>query len=438
MSEKPKWIMTYENISKFLDKHDKKRRFHFKGKSSEIFSKLREEFRENFIEYILDKEVEISKEWIKRFNREIEELKRNLNVNVVLYAKELKSFLEDPCVHLKKKIFNYMYDLFRNKIDLVEFERTAGAALRTSLRTNMRSIYQGWAIASTLNLLSKEGGYLVYPEQGYLSFERSGKQKLGWIPPNAVIYVESKGFLSFFIEAPRPIGWEDTQDLKRAWNFYTALRPDVLVYGGKVLNIVKLGHDPPIERPHIIIECKELEDWYMRVRDMRGPFAKPLTAEEWRSKWIQGLWDGLADILGVRRAEAVESVKEKRTLRLREPQILILYRKFYNPDIMVLISRSNVPSEIKKELEENNIYIIDNVGFNKEHLRELIDILLKSAKQSFGKLALEVSWETYAILERILKKILYRKESISRDEVIENMVKYVDKNIEDFIEFLES
>ncbi|OYT58872.1 MAG: hypothetical protein B6U75_04870 [Desulfurococcales archaeon ex4484_217_1] len=304
----------------------------------------------------------------------------------------------------------------------------AGAALRTSLRTNMRSIYQGWVIAATLNLLAEEGGYLVYPEHKYISFERSGKQKLGWIPPNVVMYVEGKGFLSLFIEAPRPIGWEDTQDLKRAWRFYTALRPDMLVYGGKVLNIVRLGQDPPIERPHMIIECKELEDWYVRVRDMRGPFAKPLTAEEWRSKWIQGLWDGLADILGVKRAEAVETVKEKKTLRLKEPQILTLYRKFYNPDVMVLVSRARVPENIVEELKENKIEVVDNIGYNRENLKELIEILLKIAKHTPGKISMEIDWETYAQFEK-----LRRMFRTSRERLLRKMIKLALKHKEELL-----
>ena len=424
--EEPEWIQTYQKILDLLEKHDKNRRFNFKGNLAKEFEKLREEFRNSFIEYILGAEVNVAKKWIDNLLREIEALKKSLSIDGVLFSKELRSFIEDPYAHLRKKIFNYMYDLFRLKIDTEEFEQTAGAALRTSLRTNMRSIYQGWVIAATLNILAEEGGYLVYPEHKYISFERSGKQKLGWIPPNIVMYVEGRGFISLFIEAPRPIGWEDTQDLKRAWRFYTALRPDMLVYGGKILNIVRLGQDPPIERPHMIIECKELEDWYVRMRDMRGPFAKPLTAEEWRSKWIQGLWDGLADILGVKRTEAVETVKERKTLRLREPQILALYRKFYNPDIMVLVSRSKVPEEVVETLRENRIEVIDNVGYDRNNLKELIEILLKIAKHASGKISLEISWETYAQLEK-LSRIL----KMSKEELLKKMIKYALKHKDD-------
>ncbi len=428
--EEPLWLRKHREIMEFLDKHDPKRQFRFRGDLAQKFSRLREELRDSFIEYILGSEVEVAKKWIKKLTSEIEELISNYNLQGVLFSKELRSFLEDPYAHLRKKIFNYMYDLFREKIDHEEFERVAGAALRTSLRTNMRSIYQTWVLASILNILYEYGSYIVYPEHGYLSFERSGKQKLGWIPPNVVVYVKGRGFLSFFIEAPRPIGWEDSQDLKRAWSFYTALRPDILVYGGKVLNIVKLGHDPPIERPHVIVECKELEEWHVRIRDMRGPFAKPLTAEEWRSKWIQGLWDGLADILGVKRAEAVETVKEKKTLRLREYQVVTLYSRFYKPDIMILIARAKTPKEIKEKLLRENILTIDGVGFGKSRLKRVVKILLDKAKPEAGKIALEIPWETYAKIQALQRKLMSSRKALEVEEVINKIVDFALENID--------
>lgn len=55
-----------------------------------------------------------------------------------------------------------------------------------------------------------------------------------------------------------------------------------MIYSGKVLDAVDPGLSPPIKRPNIVVEFKELEDWYVRVRDLRGYFRRPLTAEEWR------------------------------------------------------------------------------------------------------------------------------------------------------------
>ena len=59
-------------------------------------------------------------------------------------------------------------------------------------------------------------------------------------------------------------------DLSRIWKFYTALRPDMMVYGGEVMDIVEIDSDPPVRRPDLIIEVKELYDWYKRVREVRG------------------------------------------------------------------------------------------------------------------------------------------------------------------------
>jgi hypothetical protein len=89
--------------------------------------------------------------------------------------------------------------------------------------------------------------------------ERSGRQRLASIPPDAIIET-GYGALSFFLEAPRLIAWEDTGDLRRAWKLYKAMRLDILVYGGRIMNILDEGDDPPIRRPDVIIKCKELED----------------------------------------------------------------------------------------------------------------------------------------------------------------------------------
>jgi hypothetical protein len=69
------------------------------------------------------------------------------------------------------------------------------------------------------------------------------------------------------------------------------MRPDILVYSGKIMNILNEENDPPIRRPDVIIEYKELENWHKRIRELKR-CDKPLSAEEWRWMWLQGLWRG--------------------------------------------------------------------------------------------------------------------------------------------------
>lgn len=208
--------------------------------------------------------------------------------------------------------------------------------------------------------------------------ERGGRQRLASIPPNAVMETGC-GALSFFLEAPRPIAWEDTADLRRAWRLYKAMRPDMLIYGGKVMNILDEKNDPPIKRPDIIIECKELEDWHRRVRELKRS-DKPLSAEEWRWMWLQGLWRGLGRELGARlRPEEVETGPNEK-LRLREPELVKIYMRIYRPEKMLLITRCKTPDDVKKDLESERIEVIDNVGFDQAVIEDISRRLLRYAK----------------------------------------------------------
>ncbi len=396
-------IDLYSAVEEFIRKYDPERKFRFASDIKVRFNELLSRFKEAFIDYVLTPEqLSEAYEWVKVLRKAVSDCTNYLGVKGVTFSKELRSFLEDPRAHLRKKIFIYTHDLVRGRLSLADYMRTASAAIRTSYRTNLRSTYQSWVLLELLSLIGRLGGRLIYPEHRYLPLDRSGKQRTGTIPPNAVVEAKGRGCLSFFVEAPRPIGWEDTSDLSRAWRLYTALRPDFMVYGGMVLNILEPESDPPVLRPNVIIECKELEDWYLRSRDIRGPLARPLTAEEWRAKWIEGLWVGLADALGVKKAEVSEVIKERKGLRLKEYQLVILYKNFYKPDRMYLVSRTRVPDDVRKYLEGEGIWVVDGVGFNVEGLSDLAEELLKFAKQP-DKTVVELSKESAELLSKVME-----------------------------------
>jgi hypothetical protein len=346
--------------------------------------KLLEELKLRLIREVAGSEIPKLKEWISQLSSVVEQLSAALGVKGAVYPKELRSFVEDPEAHLRKKLFIYAHDLARGRLGPEEFYAKACAAVKTSLMTNGRALYQSWVYAALVLHMARRGFRLVYPDDLHLHLERSGRQRTGAIPPNAVL---SDGYraLSLFLEAPRPVGWEDSGDLARVWKLYTALRPDMLAYGGRVLNIVVRDGEPPVLRPGVIVECKELEDWYKRARELKGPLASPLSAEEWRERWISGLYAGLADVLNIKVSEVAAKLKERRGLRLRDPQIAILYKRFYEPREMVLVSRAPVPGEVKSQLEREGIRIIDGVGFNIEALAAVADILEEEAGIESGR-----------------------------------------------------
>ena len=240
--------------------------------------------------------------------------------------------------------------------------------------------------------------------------------------------MESRGrVLSFFIEAPRPIAWEDTGDLRKIWKLYVALRPDFLVYGGTIMNIVDLSKDPPIIRPDVIVECKELEDWYKRTRDLRGWFSKAMSAEEWRLLWLKGLWEGLAEAMGIRPKEEYKKLStEKKSLRLKEYKLIQIYKKFYKPKSMILVTRTSLPDEIKREIEESGLTVYDNIGFNDGKLHEVTYELLKYGKKENRNDLLE-------ILGKIVGNQIF---NIEQNILLDSIIELINKHKDEFMEIV--
>lgn len=350
------------------------------GPTAEV-SKMLSEARGRLVECLVGDRVREAFEWIGYLMEVLDLMKKRFCVKGYTLPKEFNSFISSPIDHLKKKLFIYLDDYVRNRIEFDELLKKASSALSTSLKTNMRSCYQLWGFTTILYHLGEEGYGIAYPEHRFLSFDRSGKQRLGVIPPNVVLLSLEKGFLSFFYEAPRPLSWEDTSDLQRVWSLYTALRPDLMVYSGRVLNIVDLGSTPPIKRPNVIIEFKELEDWYIRVRDLKGYLKKPLTAEEWMHRWWQRLREELEKIAFAKKDTGSGKPKEP-SLRVREYQLILLYKITYEPNEMILVSRAKVPPDVRRILEAEGVEVYDDIGFNLNKMKEIAESLDRYA--SYG------------------------------------------------------
>ncbi|MEM1619130.1 MAG: hypothetical protein QXU97_04180 [Fervidicoccaceae archaeon] len=357
---------------------DERKRVRFEDPSSE---EALEELKEVVISMLIgEAEIEEASRWIASLTSELFRAVSSLGGSGWTMPKEMKSFVKDPRAHLRKKLFLYSFDLLRGKIELERFLTKARAALTTSLRTNMRAVYQSWVLASILSRLGELGGRLVYPEHGYVPLDRSGRQRAGSIPSNAVVRI-GRGELSIFVEAPRPVGWEDTRDLRSVWRLYVMLRPDMLFYSGRVLDIARLdGEGLPVLRPDAVVECKELSDWYLRSRELRGPSTRPLSAEEWMTKWLEGLWVGLSDALGVSEEEAAEIAKKSRGVRVSEVELVKLYARLYSPRRFFLVSRPVLPSEARRELESEGIEVVEGVEVGRRReLEELAEELAELA-----------------------------------------------------------
>ncbi|BFI74731.1 hypothetical protein [Sulfurisphaera ohwakuensis] len=352
-----------------------------------------EKLKEEFVDYIIGSKIKEAYDWISNLYVVLEELKEKLSIKGWLFSREMKSFVENPKKHLVKKLFLYFHDLVRGRITAEEFFTKGRQAVNSSFGSNMRSIYQIWGFSSILLGLAEKDFKLSYPEHGYLSFDRTGKQKSGTIPPNAVVSDIFGRSYSFFIEAPRPIAWEDGNDLQKVWKLYSTLRPDMLIYKGFYMDIVDLSGNIPIKRPNYIIEFKELDDWWKRWRYLKG--YKPLSGNEWRARWIKGLYEGLAEVLGATLKDNMPEFAQDKGKRIKEYKIIDLYKSIYNPDKGVVISRTKIDEQVVSELSSENILVIDDTGFSSEKLSPIVDELLSGsiANINYKDLAFEFAME---------------------------------------------
>ncbi|MEM4887628.1 MAG: hypothetical protein QXO91_06660, partial [Desulfurococcaceae archaeon] len=103
--------------------------------------------------FISSESLREAREWIKVLQESLNKAGRSVGALGWTISKELKSFINDPQTHLKKKLFLYSFDLLRNRITVNEYLEKSRAALTTSLKTNMRSIYQTWVFAAILNCM---------------------------------------------------------------------------------------------------------------------------------------------------------------------------------------------------------------------------------------------------------------------------------------------
>lgn len=351
----------------------------------ELFDK----FRECIVKlYIPSAAIEKAELAVKELESLLKDVVEGLGGRGWILPRETNDFSKSPLEHLKKKILLYTYDLLRGKLNLETYASKSRAAVNSSLRSNMRTMYEVWVLASILKHLLKYSARIAYPEHGFVHFDRHGKQKAGTMPPNLVLEIPGRGMLTFYLEVPRPLGWGDLKDLRRIWRLYISLRPDIMVYSGLVLDIVNLDSpDLPVLRPDLIIECKELEDWYVRARDLKGPANPALSFHEWFKRWLSGLWTGLADVLGVDSSIVKEVVEGKRrSVRVTEVQLVRLYKSIYRPEKFYLVSSPRLPPHVVGELESSGIVVFDGVRMGRtQTLEGLAEEVLKYAKPVHSK-----------------------------------------------------
>jgi hypothetical protein len=403
--------------------------------TSESCEDTLDKFRECVVHsYISSAEVEKARRYVETLRQLVDEVSALIGARGWLLPREAGDFAKNPVEHLKKKLTLYTYDLLRRRINIEEYASKARAALGSSMRSNLRIIYEVYVLVAIVYHLSKKGAKLVYPEHRFIHFDRHGKQVSGTVPPNLVINVDGRGALSFFLEAPRPLGWRDFKDLQQVWRFYITLRPDIMVYSGVVLDIVDLSSpDIPIKRPDVIIECKELEDWFIRRRELKGPVSPSISFNEWFKRWLSGLWTGLADVLGVD-SSIVKEVAEgrRRGVWVTETQLIKLYNAIYKPRSFYLVSSPRLPAHVVNELESSGVKVYDGVVVGDlKALEGVSEEILKYARPP------PEDYESTLLVE-LTKQLRERGLEVRREDLVQALLEFALSRVEDLASYLKA
>jgi len=143
--EQGDWRSIYREIAKMIPRGGKINR-----KLAEEAAEKLDEMKRLFVRKAAGSELAKAHEWCRMLREASESIKGMLGLSEIIFPRELRSFLEDPEAHLRKKLFIYAMDLVRRRVGVRSFEEKAQRAVQTSLQTNLRSIYQSWVFLAML------------------------------------------------------------------------------------------------------------------------------------------------------------------------------------------------------------------------------------------------------------------------------------------------
>lgn len=298
---------------------------------------------ESFIEECFSDELKLLMADVSRYNGLCDDVKSLLRVDYIFHTKNFSSLLKDPLEHLHNVLYAKLKSLLVKKPSIDDFKKIANLTVKKCVDTNLRILFQNFVALSILYVLHSFNPRIVYPENGWLHLTRSRMQKDGRLPPNFVVMLDGNVFLSFFLEAPRPIKWSVRLSDASNLPLHAAPRPDLMIYFGWVDDILSDGSEI-IKSPDILIECKEMDGWWKSKR---------------RSEGIRHLTNG-----GIENVSAIKVIET--------------YANLYNPGKIFLISKVKVPRGVKYMLSLRNVETIDDVGLNPFNIRRLADFLVNS------------------------------------------------------------
>lgn len=299
------------------------------------FERRKSELERNFLECEFSSEVSQIQEEISQYRRLYRRVREVYRVEGIFHSKMFGRFLEDYFGHLGFLV--PVLDLAWGRVNLESFRQSGLRSVKRSIQTNLRTLYQNFVVLSLLVNFSPLEPEIIFPDRDYIKLERRVRGERG-LKPNFIIDANGKKY-SFFVEG--------------LLGFSGGPRPDIIVYTCHIEDIWRPKEVGRILHPDMVIECKEVQGWYERRRSS--------SIDAWWAEFYQ----------------RAGGIVRNNKVKVNELQIVKVYREIYQPKEMFLVSKVDVPPQIRESLDENGIEVIENTFFVENRLNAINECLTR-------------------------------------------------------------
>jgi hypothetical protein len=158
-----KWLEEYERLTGYINNHPEiviTRERTFTPKESKAgFYELFNSVLTTFIEDNFPILTEESKRLVNSYNEAAAETKYLFDIEKNSSLPEFYRFLDDPKATLAEPVFELLFDLLKEKLDIDAFKQRASEAIISFAGRIHSSIYEKWIILSLVTLLGSEEVY---------------------------------------------------------------------------------------------------------------------------------------------------------------------------------------------------------------------------------------------------------------------------------------
>lgn len=251
-----------------------------------LFDSVRMAFlRETFPDFAGDTAI-----LMENYTEVKEDVAKLLELKGITASSPLGEFLQSPPEELIRGLFNTLFDLLQDKIDITEFEKMASQDIKSSFEKLFLSGYEKWMVLSLMKMLDadklfrinlkkltltdiwKRGLTVIEPvpipqESSHLKFNGYNTEDT-FITPDAIFHsVSLNKYVSFRSEIGVSLATASNESEKREWYPVDAVAPlesglTLIYLADKPEEISLVADIKKICRPDVIIACRVQKDWY--------------------------------------------------------------------------------------------------------------------------------------------------------------------------------